>query len=108
MWRLNWKAHLKEQRVGHVQRFTHRSAERLLESCGFQVTEHSWSMHPLGQVRDIVSYLADEPGFSAAIRDSLPFNAVLGLLWLLAYVESAVLRRVPFSAVALHVTALRQ
>lgn len=108
MWRLNWKARLKEQRVGHVQRFTHRSAERLLESCGFQVTEHSWSMHPIGQVRDIVSYLSEEPGFPAAVRRSLPFKAVLGVLWAIAYVESAVLRRVPFSAVVLHVTAVRR
>jgi len=108
MWRLNWKAHLKEQRVGHVQRFTHRSAEWLLEAHGFQVTERSWSMHPIGQVRDIVSYLAEEPGFPGAVRRSLPFRGLLGTLWVLAYVESMVLRSVPFSAVALHVTAVRR
>lgn len=108
MWRLGVKAQLKEQRVGHVQRFTHGSAVRLLESCGFQVTEASWSMHPIGQVRDILSHLSDEPSFPSAVRANPLFKAVLGGLWLAAYVESMVLRRVPFSAVALHVTAVRR
>lgn len=108
MWRLDVKARLKEQRVGHVQRFTHRSALRLLESCGYRVAGVSWSMHPIGQARDILSYLADEPGFPRRVRGSLPFRALMAGLWLLAYAESWLLRRVSFSAVAMHVTAVRQ
>lgn len=108
MWKTHLKADLKERRVGHVQRFTHKSAVRLLEQHGFQVTDASWSMHPVGQVRDILSYWQEEASFPGWVRRNPLFKLGMAGLWAGSYAESALLRRCPASAVALHVTAVRR
>ena len=108
MWKLNMNSDLKKRHVGHVQRFTHGSLDRMLTEHGFHVESISYSMHPIGQVRDVMMYLEDEPGFPGWVKKNPLFGLVRAGLWGGAYVESTLLGRVPLSAVALHVTATKQ
>ena len=105
MWKANIGADLKEKSVGHVQRFTHASLQALLEQHGFERKSVSYSMHPIGQVKDILMHLEQGPEFSPRLRRNPFYRALSTALWGGAYLESWLLRGVPLSAVALHVTA---
>lgn len=107
MWKLKLAPDLKERRVGHLQRFTHGSLARLLAAQGFDVQRISYSMHPVGQVRDVLMYLEEEPSFPGWLQKSLLYRVLRTVIWGAAYVESTLLDRIPLSAVALHVTAVK-
>lgn len=107
LWKLNLGADLKERHGGHVQRFSHASLRSLLGAQGFQGIKVTYSMHPLGQVKDILTYLERETWFHRYRLDGLPYRLLMKLLWVLAYLEAQLLARVPLSAVALHVTAYK-
>ena len=107
MWKLRVASDLKERRVGHVQRFTHRSLSRLLHAHGFRIQRVSYSMHPIGQVRDVIRYIEEERWFPNWVQHNPLYRIARGAVWGAAYVESTVLRRIPLSAVALHVTAVK-
>lgn len=107
LWKTNIGADIKRRSVGHVQRFTHGHLAGLLHAAGFRVQRTSYSMHPIGQVKDILLHLqqlGDLPGWLA--RNPL-YRAVSVALWGGAYLESSLLARIPISAVAVHVTATK-
>ena len=105
MWKTDIGADLKVRRAGHVQRFTHRSLQRLLEQDGFRTRRMSYSMHPIGQIKDILMHYQEGPEFPGWLQRNLLYRGTSLALWALAYVESTLLQRVSLSAVALHVTA---
>ncbi|MBI2303193.1 MAG: class I SAM-dependent methyltransferase [Chloroflexi bacterium] len=104
MARLRWAADLKERHGGHVQRFRHRDVLALLHQSGFHVNTISYSMHPLGQVKDILTYLAREGWAQGALLSLLLRGAILSL-WGASYLESFLLGCLSLSGVAMHVTA---
>jgi len=102
LWRLHLGDDLKERHSGHIQRFTRRGALQLLRDAGFSIERVTYSMHPLGQVRDILSYIEQEDWFRRRRLNNVLFRG----LWAAAYVESnALFTGLPVGAVALHVTA---
>jgi len=103
--RLGLGADLKERHAGHVQRFTHRGILDLLRKEGFLLEKVTYSMHPLGQVRDILTYLEQEAWFPRRTWWRLLYRALGGILWAAAYGEARLLLWLPWSAVALHITA---
>ncbi len=106
LWKLNWGGDLKERHSGHVQRFTRKTAQRMLLEAGLQVERVTYSMHPLGQFRDVLSYVGQEEWFRKSWLDNFLFRGLVRLLWSAAYLESNLLfKNVPLGAVALHVTA---
>ena len=105
MWKTDIGADLKERRAGHVQRFTHRSLQRLLEQDGFRTRRMSYSMHPIGQIKDILMHYQEGPESPGWLQRNLLYRGISLALWALSYVESTLLQRVSLSAVALHVTA---
>lgn len=107
MWRANLAADLKEKRVGHVQRFTHSSLRALLEESGFRVRRISYSMHPLGQIKDVLMYLEQGDELPRWLWRNPLYRALSLGLWAGSFVESGLLRSVPLSAVSLHVTAVK-
>lgn len=107
MWRANVAADLKEKRVGHVQRFTHESAKALLQGNGFLVERVTYSMHPLGQIKDILMYLEQGRDFPGWLRNNPLYRATFLGLWLGSFAESSLLRHVPLSSVALHISATK-
>lgn len=107
MWKANIGADLKEKRVGHIQRFTHRSLTQLLETCGLRVTDVSYSMHWTGQIKDILMHAEEVPGFPHWASHNPLYRVVKAVLWAVSYVESAALARFRPSAVAVHVTAVK-
>ena len=108
MWRLGVLSDLKERHAGHVQRFTHSGIRRLLEQEGLHIKNIVYSMHFIGQMRDILSYMAEE---SWAVN--LPLlrgilQLVVQLLWPFSRLEFLVFRRIPAFAVNMHVTAVHR
>jgi len=100
---------LKERHSGHLQRFTRRGVLSLLEEAGFRVEHVTYSMHPLGQVRDILSYVEQEEWFRRWRLDNPLYRFLMRILWSASYLESNLLfRDVPLGAVVLHVTARRK
>ena len=51
---LGWMA--KERYAGHIQRFTRRSVQELVEALGFQVDGVVWSGHFVGQLADVLYF----------------------------------------------------
>ncbi len=107
MWKTHIAADLKEKRVGHVQRFTHDSITALLQGEGFDVQHVRYSMHPIGQVKDIMLHWEQGPEVASWLTRNPLYRAVSIALWGGSYLESTVLGRVPLSAVALHITAIK-
>ncbi|MSQ14491.1 MAG: class I SAM-dependent methyltransferase [Dehalococcoidia bacterium] len=107
MWKLGLGSDLKEKRVGHVQRFTHKSLSRLLADHGFLMTSASYSMHPVGQIKDILMYLEQEHPRVGWLWRNPAYRLIYSGLWAYSYVESMVLSEVPLSAVSVHVSAMK-
>ncbi len=107
MWKTNLGADLKEKRVGHVQRFTHDSLLRLLENAGLRTTRVSYSMHWIGQVRDILVHAEGGKRFPPWLARNPLYRVVMGGLWAAAYAEALVFRHLEPGAVAAHVTAIK-
>ena len=108
MWKTGVGADIKERSVGHVQRFTHGSVLTLLRAQGFTVSGVSYSMHPLGQMKDVLLHLEDDRRLPGWLSRNPLYRTVNRGLWVGAFVESALLARVPLSAVALHLTAVKR
>lgn len=107
--RLRLGGDLKERHSGHIQRFTRREVWRLLGETGFRVERVTYSIHPMGQVRDILSYVEQEAWFERWHLGNPLFRLVMRLLWAASYLESnLVFKHIPVGAVALHVTARRK
>ncbi len=62
-------------------------------------------MHPLGQVKDVLTYLALEDWARQRPWLSLSFSIFIRGLWVLSFIESTLLKKASLSAVALHITA---
>lgn len=105
--RLNLAADLKKRHGGHLQRFTQKELLALLKAKGFDRLEVSYSMHPLGQVKDMLTYLAQEDR-ARRWRISPLLQGLVWGFWPLAYLEAQLLSRVALSAVALHITARKR
>lgn len=114
LWKLRFGGDLKLRHGQHIQRFRLRDVEQELPEHGIAITERSYSMHPAGQVKDILTYVAQEDWFRAvsgrpvvgpALRRAYRLTE-LGL-WPAAYAESEALARVPVGAVVVHVTGHR-
>ncbi|MDO8672296.1 MAG: class I SAM-dependent methyltransferase [Dehalococcoidia bacterium] len=108
MWKLNIAADLKVRHGHHVQRFTRSDVRHLISDSGFVIHHISYSMHALGQARDVLTYLRQEAWFQRAKLDNFAFTRLLQVLWGLAYVESRLLASVPLYSVAQHITATRE
>lgn len=108
MWKLDLAADLKERHGFHVQRFTRSGVLKLLATSGLAVQRVSYSMHPLGQLRDVLTYLCQETWFQRAKLDNFIYQTLVQVLWGLAYVESSLLSDLPFLAVVQHITAIRE
>ncbi|MBI4301044.1 MAG: class I SAM-dependent methyltransferase [Chloroflexi bacterium] len=104
MSRLKLAADLKKRHLGHIQRFSHRHLWELLSGHGLNIKRYTYSMHPFGQMKDIIAYLKLEE-WARYWHLARPFSLLQGLLWGPTYIESRLLASVPFSAVAVHVTA---
>ena len=107
MWKLNLAADLKERHGWHVQRFTRASVAALFRGEGFEILRTTYSMHPIGQVKDILTYLERENWFRRWHLNALPYRLLMRLLWPLAYAESSLLAGTPACAVVAHFTCRR-
>lgn len=108
MWKTSLAADLKERSVGHVQRFTHQSLTALLQTNGLEIESVSYSMHWLGQIRDVLLHAEGSRRLPRKLTKSPLYKAANAALWLASYVESRLLQRSPLTAVAVHVTARRE
>lgn len=108
MWKLNVAADLKERHGSHVQRFTRSGVQKLLTAAGFVVRDVSFSMHPAGQLKDVLTYLSREPWFQRARLDNVVFRQAMKPLWAAAYLEAAALSSLPICSVVEHITAVRE
>ncbi len=108
MWKLNIAADLKVRHGHHVQRFTRSGVRKLISDYGLMVDDVSYSMHPLGQAKDILTYLRRETWFQRARLDNFAFERLMQVLWGLAYLESSLMSNLPLSSVTQHITATRE
>ncbi|MCS6802587.1 MAG: methyltransferase domain-containing protein [Chloroflexota bacterium] len=108
LWKLHFGGDLKVRHGDHVQRFDRQEVIGMVERHGFHVTELRFSMHPIGQVKDILTYVAREPWFRRLRLGGLPFQALMAALWAAGVVEARVLSRVERGAAVVHLTAVRQ
>lgn len=105
LWKLHLGANLKQRQEGHLQRLTHGQLAVLFARSGFQVLDTTYSMHSLGQIRDLLSYVQREPWAPRWLFANPLYRVFHTVLWLLAYVESTLFGRMPYLAVAIHITA---
>jgi ubiquinone/menaquinone biosynthesis C-methylase UbiE len=113
--------HFKNETAGHIQQFSRRELEQLVEASGFRVSDRHYSYHLLGSLMDYTLFtLMLHPRVSAAYWSSNPYYAtgatpprsglfqrVLRLGNLVAYYESRWLGRFPWTATAVHFTATK-
>ncbi len=107
LWRLGPGADLKERHGGHIQRFTHGWVRDQFRAAGLRVEAVRYSMHPAGQVRDVLTYVAREDWFPRSGPGRTVHGAAMKALWAAGYVENQLLGRVPLSAVTMHVRAVK-
>ncbi len=107
MWRVGVVADLKERHAGHIQRFTHSGIRRLFDQEGLHIKNVLYSMHLIGQMRDILSYMAEESWAVDLPLMRRILQLVVQLLWPFSRLEFLVFRRIPAFAVNMHVTAVR-
>jgi len=105
LWKLNLAADLKERHGGHLQRFTKKGMARLLQEAGFEVVHITYSMHYIGQLKDILTYLPLEGWAKGWLARNPAYRILMSLLWATAYLEARLLAGVPLGAVTMHVTA---
>jgi ubiquinone/menaquinone biosynthesis C-methylase UbiE len=114
-----FRRHFKEFTAGHIQRFSRRELERLVTDAGLHVSDRHYSYHFLGSMMDYALFaLMLHPRVYAAYWSGNPYYARTAspqkkglfqrlLQWgnAIAHFESLALRRLPFSATAVHLTA---
>jgi SAM-dependent methyltransferase len=108
LWRLRFGGDLKVRHGDHVQRFSRDEVVALVERHGFHVSNVRFSMHPIGQLKDILTYVERETWFRRLKLGGLPFRAVMALLWAAGVVEARLLRDVERGAAVVHLTAVRE
>lgn len=107
LWKLGPGADLKERHGGHIQRLTHRWVRETFAAQGLEVTSIRYSMHPTGQVRDVLTYVGREEWFPRSGPGKALHGLTMKALWATGYVENQVLARVPLSATTMHVRAVK-
>ncbi|HEX2173212.1 MAG TPA: class I SAM-dependent methyltransferase [Dehalococcoidia bacterium] len=114
LWKLDFGGDLKQRHGQHVQRFRLRDVDDELPKHGIAIRDRSYSMHPAGQLKDILSYVAQEEWFRRQAARPVTGPIVARLhhlaelsLWPVAYLESGTLARSPAGAVVVHVTGER-
>jgi len=105
--RLRLATQLKERHAGHIRRFTQKGLRQRLQEQGFRLLRTSYSMHPLGQLKDVLTYLVREEWAQRWHLENGIYRGLMGLLWAGAYLESRLLATLPLSAVALHISAVK-
>jgi SAM-dependent methyltransferase len=108
LWKLRFGGDLKVRHGDHVQRFDRAGLRAMVADHGFALTDLRFSMHPLGQVKDILTYVAREDWFRRLRLGGFPFQAVMAALWAAGVVEARLLSRVEWGAAVVHLTAIRQ
>ena len=114
LWKLHFGGDLKRRHGEHIQRFRLRDIAQELPAHGITVTDWSYSMHPAGQAKDVLFYVAQEDWFREQAARPL-LGQILRrahrltelALWPVAYVESNAFARLPAGAVVVHVTGER-
>lgn len=120
LWKLHFGGDLKRRHGAHIQRFRLRDIDQELPAHGIRILDRSYSMHPAGQLKDVLGYVALEDWFQQQagrpISRGRTFRGPLLSrlhratelsLWPAAYLESNVLARLPLGAVVVHVTGER-
>jgi SAM-dependent methyltransferase len=108
MWKARVLGDLKERHGGHIQRFTHGWVREEFERQGLQIENISYSMHPLGQARDVLTYVQRETWFDRLRAINPALQVGMKALWAGAYAESRLLAKLPGSAVTMHVKARKR
>lgn len=108
LWKLRFGGDLKVRHGDHVQRFDRAGLLAMVAAHGFVLTDLRFSMHPIGQLKDILTYVAREDWFRRLHLGGLPFQAVMAALWAAGVVEARLLSRVERGAAVVHLTAIRQ
>lgn len=121
-----FRQHFKEKSGGHIQQFTIKEVDALLENNGFSVEKKNYSYHLFGSTMDYLLYtlLLYKPlaalfwsknkyyqPENAEERPTLLSRALNGILsWgnVLAFYESKLLFNSPFLAIGLHVIAKKK
>ncbi|GIW11282.1 MAG: hypothetical protein KatS3mg061_2339 [Dehalococcoidia bacterium] len=107
LWKLRLGGDLKVRHGDHVQRFRREELLAAVRSAGFQVVDLRFSMHLLGQLKDILTYVARERWFQRWHLGGPPFKALMVALWGAAFLEALLLERVSRGAAVVHLTAVR-
>lgn len=114
LWQLNFGGDLKLRHGQHVQRFRLRDVDEELPKHGIAIRDRTYSMHPAGQLKDILTYVAMEGWFRRRADDPVTGPLLRHLLraaelslWPVAYAESQALARSGAGAVVVHVTGER-
>jgi SAM-dependent methyltransferase len=116
-----FRRHFKETTAGHIQRFSRRELEHLVQETGLSTCGRRYSYHFLGSLMDYTLFaLMLNPRVYAIYWSGNPYYAkneahpkkgffqrLLKLGNAIAYYESKLLGRVAFSATAVHLTAKR-
>jgi len=120
-----FKQHFKEKSGGHIQQFTFKELDVLLESNGFSIVKKNFSYHLIGSFMDYALYtlLLHRPFAKlfwnknkyyqqkSANDDptllSRTLNGILGFGNMLAFYESKLLFNTRFMATGLHVIATK-
>ncbi|MCS7003247.1 MAG: class I SAM-dependent methyltransferase [Dehalococcoidia bacterium] len=111
-WRL-WKTDafglgdLKQRHGDHVQRFTRHDVRALVKANGLVITDERFSMHAIGQVKDVLTYVQREPWFRARGLDTPLFALLMRALWIGGYLEARLLERLESGAAVVHLTAVK-
>jgi ubiquinone/menaquinone biosynthesis C-methylase UbiE len=117
-----FRRHFKESTAGHIQRFSRAELEGLVTETGLRITERHYSYHFLGSLMDYLlfalmlhprvyaAYWSGNPYYarSASPQKKGLFQRLLQLGNAIAYTESLALRKIAFSATAVHLTAHKQ
>lgn len=108
LWKLNLAGDLKERHGDHVQRFTRDGIVEQIRRAGFEIEHVRYSMHLVGQLKDILTYLARERWFTRLRLENPLFKALMLLLWAGGYIESQLLTSQPGFAAVVHIDAIRE
>ncbi|MFN8534882.1 MAG: class I SAM-dependent methyltransferase [Dehalococcoidia bacterium] len=108
LWKLRFGGDLKVRHGDHIQRFTRDEVIDQVAKHGFFLTDLQFSMHPVGQTKDILTYVAREDWFRRARLGGPPFQALMAALWAGGVIESRLLAGVERGAAVVHLTALRE
>lgn len=108
LWKLRFGGDLKVRHGDHVQRFDREQVIAMVKRHGFFLTDLRYSMHLVGQVKDILTYVAREDWFRRLRLGGLPFQTLMALLWAAGVVEARLLSSVERGAAVVHLTAIRE